>query len=306
MPVSAGPTGWRRPVRVPEQNLEQLEDEGFTLLPGFLEPEVLAAAQNALWQVFPRPEVYFANPDAYPGLCASQFSGIQLFPYAHWELNRLPVHDDLVDIARRFLRSDDLQIYKIELWPKYSGAVDYEQGLHRDFGNHTLAVPSVDPRYRQMTTFILLSDVTESDAPTRVVPLSRSRDIPLGVRYPPNGALAAAEVPVVGPAGSLFLYRTDVFHRGSGFQGEGRSRFAMLTDFMRQGSPWMGKIAWPNQAPRKGWTDALGRMTLAQRALFGFPAPGDPYWTAQTLADVGLRYPDMDLSPYRMIVTPST
>jgi hypothetical protein len=33
--------------------------------------------------------------------------------------------------------------------------------------------------------------------------------------------------------------------------------------------------------------------------VFGFPAPGDPYWDEQTLADTQVRYPKADLTPYR-------
>ena len=33
--------------------------------------------------------------------------------------------------------------------------------------------------------------------------------------------------------------------------------------------------------------------------MFGFPAPGDPYWDEQTLADTQTRYPRADLAPYR-------
>ncbi|MDB5450661.1 MAG: hypothetical protein JWQ52_1789, partial [Phenylobacterium sp.] len=39
-------------------------------------------------------------------------------------------------------------------------------------------------------------------------------------------------------------------------------------------------------------------MTPRQRDLFGWPPPGDSYWNAQTLADVGVRYPGIDLAPY--------
>ena len=34
---------------------------------------------------------------------------------------------------------------------------------------------------------------------------------------------------MTGPAGSLFAFRTDVLHRGSGMTREGSSRFALLT-----------------------------------------------------------------------------
>jgi hypothetical protein len=132
------------------------------------------------------------------------------------------------------------------------------------------------------------------------VPLSRTREVPLGLRHIEDRyTWPEAEIPVVGPAGTLFMYRTDVFHRGSNFTAPGRARFALLTDFMRRGTAWTGRHAWANQTGRKGWAEALSRMSPAQRDLFGFPRPGDPYWTDQTLADTQLRYPKMDLSPYR-------
>jgi hypothetical protein len=37
---------------------------------------------------------------------------------------------------------------------------------------------------------------------------------------------------------------------------------------------------------------------VRQRDLFGFPRPGDPYWTEETLAGVAARYPGIDLAPY--------
>jgi hypothetical protein len=37
----------------------------------------------------------------------------------------------------------------------------------------------------------------------------------------------------------------------------------------------------------------------ATRTLLDIPAPGHPYWTDQTIADMGVRYPGIDMSPYR-------
>ena len=45
--------------------------------------------------------------------------------------------------------------------------------------------------------------------------------------------------------------------------------------------------------------EVMARATVRERNLFGFPKPGDPYWNEQTLADVGARYPAMDMTPYR-------
>jgi len=285
-------------MRVGDDHLAEVWDQGFTVVEGFLDPATLAAAQEALWTIYPKPEDYFADPERYPRFARSQFSGLRFYPYPSWALNRVAVYPDLVDAAERFIGSKDIEIYKVELWAKYSGAINYDQPHHRDFGNHTLVVPRVDGRHVQMTTFILLSDVTEADGPTKVVPIPRATDIPLFPKEKKMGELIDREVSVAAPAGSLLIYKTDVLHRGSDFKGPGRSRFVMLVDFQERGWRWMGKMSWPNHADMEGMTEAMVRMTPRERDLFGWPPQGSDYWNAQTLADVAIRYPGIDLSPY--------
>jgi hypothetical protein len=291
-------------MRVPDRNLVELRENGFTVVERFLEPELLREAQEALWSIYPRPEEYFSNREKYSNFAKSQFHGIRLFPYPSWALNRITVHPDLIDAAERFLGTDDLHLYKVELWAKYAGAINYDQPHHRDYGNHTLTVPSRDGRHMQLTTFILLSEVTENDAPTKVIPLDHSQDIPFVPREQKFGDYFDREVSVTGPAGSLFMYRTDVLHRGSDFKEQGRSRFAMLVDLQPRGWRWTGKIAWPDRALAPGWVEAMERMTVRERDLFGFPPPGDAFWTEQTLRDTQARYPKMDMSAYRRAMIP--
>lgn len=285
-------------MRVSDAQLAEIWDQGFTLVEGFLDDDALRAAQEALWSVYPRPEAYFADPGQYPKFARSQFAGLRFFPYDSWALNRLAVAPDLVDAAERFLESRDIEIYKVELWAKYAGAINYDQMHHRDYGNHTLVVPRADGAHVQMTTFILLSDVTALDGPTKVAPLPVTRDIPLHPRQLPFGALAEQEVSIEGPAGSLLIYKTDVLHRGSDFAAPGRSRFVMLVDFQRRGWRWNGKMSWPDHAEKPGMTEAMVRMNPRERDLFGWPPIGSEYWNAQTLRDVALRYPGIDLTPY--------
>jgi len=287
-------------MRVPDEKLAEVWDRGFTIVEGFLDKKTLADARRALWKVYPKPEDYFADPKKYEALASTQFSGIKIFPYAQRALNRIPVYPDLTDAAERLLGSDDIEIYKIELWAKYAGAIDYDQALHRDFGNHTLVVPRLDGAHTQMTTFILLSDVTEEDGPTKLVPNQFTRDLPLAPqRRLKPGALAEHEVAVTGPAGTLMIYKTDTFHRGSDFTAPGRARFAMLVDMTQRGWRWNGKMSWPHHAGRKEMVKALVDMTPRQRDLFGWPPPGSDYWNEQTLRDVAARYPGMDMAPYR-------
>jgi hypothetical protein len=208
------------------------------------------------------------------------------------------VHPDLVEAVERYLGTTELHLYKVELWAKYAGAVDYTQPLHRDYGSHSLVVPRPEARYQQITTFVYLSDVTEADGPTRLVPYPEGEAVPFTPLYLGLGELADVEVAAVAPAGSLLMYRTDILHRGSDFTRPGGSRFSLLADFQVRGTTWGGKMAWPKQSPQR-WAKFMPRCSVRQRDLFGFPRPGDPYWTEQTLEDVAVRYPGMDMSPYR-------
>jgi len=285
-------------MRIPDAQLAEVFDRGFTVVEGFLDKETLASAQDALWEIYPRPEAYFAEPERYTKFTRSQFSGLRLFPYPSWALNRVVVYPDLIDAAERFLQTKEIDCYKVELWAKYAGAIDYDQAHHRDYENHTVVVPRADQLMPQMTCFILLSDVTELDGPTKAVPLEHTRHIPIGKSRLEMGEMFDKEVAITGPAGSILIYKTDVFHRGSDFKAPGRSRFVLPVDFKARGWQWQGKLAWPNQALNPGWKEAMVKMTPRQRDLFGWPPPGDPYWNEQTLSDVALRYPGIDLSPY--------
>ncbi|MHB8463290.1 MAG: phytanoyl-CoA dioxygenase family protein [Acidimicrobiales bacterium] len=285
-------------MRVPDAALDEIRERGFVLVEGFLAPYELKAAQEALRLHFPTHDEYLADPARYLQYSGSQFAGVEEFPYRSWDLNRLAFHPDLIDAAERFLATTELHLYKVELWAKYAGAVNYDQPLHRDYGSHSLVVPRLDGRYQQLTTFVYLSDVTEEDGPTHLVPYEQGRDVPFTPLYLQFGALADAEVAAVGPAGSLLAYRTDILHRGSNFTGIGRSRFSLLADYQARSTTWGGKMAWPKQSPER-WAKLIPQCTPRERDLFGFPRPGHDYWNDQTLADVALRYPGIDMTPYR-------
>lgn len=68
---------------------------------------------------------------------------------------------------------------------------------------------------------------------------------------------------------------------------------------MRGDVRWGG---WRNFARYGGQTrvdELVSRASARQRDVFGFPRPGDPYWTKRTLDEVEARYPDADWSRYR-------
>ena len=104
---------------------------------------------------------------------------------------------------------------------------------------------------------------------------------------------------MTGSAGTLFSYRTDIVHRGSRMTAERSARFTLLAHYDVWGPRWTGRVAWAEPALNPGWGELIERATPRERSVFGFPAPGDPYWDEQTLADTQARYPRADLTPYR-------
>ena len=102
-------------MRATDATLAEVRERGFSLMEGFLGPDELAAAQEALWLHFPKPHDYFSDPDGFARYGASQFAGVEEFPYRSWDLNRLAIHPDLVDMAERYLQTTELHLYKVEL-----------------------------------------------------------------------------------------------------------------------------------------------------------------------------------------------
>ena len=260
---------------MPDATLDEVRERGFALVEGFLAPDELTAAQQALWLHFPTPEDYFADPAAYRRVRdepVRRGRGVPL-PVVGPQPSGLPPRSGR---RRRALpgyhRAASLQGRAVGQVRRRS---DYDQPLHRDYGSHSLVVPRHDGRYQQLTTFIFLSDVTEEDGPTRIVPFERGKDVPFTPLYIEFGALADAEVPAVGPAGSLLIYRTDILHRGSNLTGAGRSRFSLLADYQARGTTWGGKMAWPKQAPQR-WAKLMPQCTRARARPLRLPAARRP------------------------------
>lgn len=283
----------------PDQ-LEQFETDGFVVV-----PDVLGAAEadellHAAWEQFPSPERYFADPEAFAHLTATPFSGLANFPWVSPQLNRLAAHPHIVSTVRQILGTDDVRLYKGELWAKYAGETDYDQHHHRDFGNHTLVVPTTAVRrWMQITTFTYLCDVDASNGATAAVPKRYSEHIPLGERRTRPGELRDCEVLASGKAGSTLFYSTEIFHRGTALKEPGASRFTVLLDYKAADAPWTNKHSFGHLGQRPEMIEFVTNVDADTRTLLDVPAPGHPFWTEQTIADMEVRYPGIDMSAYR-------
>jgi hypothetical protein len=292
-------------------------ENGFVVLPGYLPGEVLRPAIAELGTMFPAPSGFHDGSDPRrERYLDDEFAGIDSFPFDSPEISLLAVHDLLIRLARTLLGDDDLRIYSAEAWAKYTGAADYDQDLHRDYLNHTVLVPSEAADFQQLEMFVYLVDVPEDLGPPHLVPKKDtahiaatpnwlSRQAPTGPAPEHAGFVASGqaelyerEVSAAGPAGTVVAFESGTFHRGTGMTRPGGARYTMHVNYRRADAEWAQRHAWASRSHETAWYRFVERATPAQLELFGFPPPGHRFWTADTLASLALRYPNLDLSPW--------
>jgi hypothetical protein len=295
-------------------------EDGFVILPGFLPAEVLAPAVDELELMFPTGEDFHdgVNPDRNARFVGDEFSGIDSFPFASLALNRVPVCDALVSLASALLGTPDIRLYSAEAWAKYEGAADYDQDLHRDYLNHTILVPTSDPAFGQVELFVFLCDVTAELGAPRMVPRSDVTDaLPAKPNFFPRhnphkddeGFIASPgrpdlydnEIPATGPAGTVVAFQPQTVHRGSAITQPRGSRFTMHLNYRPAAAEWGHRHAWADRSHEPDWYEFVEQADARQLELFGFPPPGHPYWTPETLTGVAQRYPGLDMTPWRTL-----
>ena len=100
------------------------------------------------------------------------------------------------------------------------------------------------------------------------------------------------------PAGSVFPYSIDVYHRGTNLTAPSGLRYALMTCFKRAQDDAIGFTAWAFHH-HKPWDRIIDHGTPEQLACFGVPMPGHRFWTDVTLQRTQARYPNWDQTAYR-------
>lgn len=235
---------------------------------------------------------------------------------------------------------ESLRLSQSDLWPKYgrndkTGIQDNsDQRIHVDYPNHTLVHPSPWDRPEAVEMIVYLDSVETTGGSTALVPRN-GKDDP-AYRWPivdspgigdlpyindktaaetefarqrPNLAkwrqsLYARERYTAFKPGDIIFYRHDTWHRGTPLK-PGSRRLAQNLTYRRAGSEWISTLhtgwAWSAYSKDKYLERLLAGASLAQRAVLGFPQPGDAYWCDETITAVEARYGiyGFDPSPYR-------
>ena len=297
--------------RFTAQHVEAWRRDGGVVIPGFFTQEECAAVCADFEKVYGKVDGAdepkdFKKPGEIGKFNRHQVDLNDTIPFdCSPALNLIAVHPALMDLAATLLGTKDILLYQAEAWAKFTGDADYDQDFHTDYGNHTLTAPSEDARFNSVTTLCYFTDVTEGHGPAHFV--SRRDSLPFAgpeVSLSRQGAadlqdkLAAKARSSAGPAGTIFPYTIDVWHRGTNLIAPKGRRFAVMASFHRADVPAVNRYAWPYYGFRP-WHVIFEHASVDQLAAFGVQRPGDPFWTEETLRRTQVRYPKWDSSPWR-------
>jgi hypothetical protein len=297
--------------RFTAQHVEAWRRDGGLAIPSFFTPEECAAVVADFEKVFGRTEgaedpKNFKKPGEIGKFNRHQTDLNDTIPFdCSPALNLIAVHPALMDLARALLGTQDVLLYQAEVWAKFTGDADYDQDFHCDYGNHTLTAPSEDARFNSLTTLCYFTDVTEAHGPAHFVTRPDSKAI-----AGPEASFARSTVPDLqqklaakarssaGPAGTIFPYTIDVWHRGTNLTAPKGRRFAVMASYHRADVPAVNRYAWPYYGFRP-WHVIFEHASPDQLAAFGVPRPGDRFWTDETIRRTQVRYPKWNSAPYR-------
>jgi hypothetical protein len=300
----------------PDRIVQEWHTHGFVILSAHLRPEWLTPAVEQLGTMFPSADGFHDRTDPrWSRFDGDEWAGIDSFPFSAVEVSLLAVSDPVLRLAELLLGGPDLRMYSAEAWAKFTGAADYDQPLHRDYLNHTLVVPTRARGYRQLELFVYLVDVPEELGPPHLLSRTYTEDVPARPNWFPGADvdssdddfdspigrpdLYAEETSGAGPAGTVVAFEPGTFHRGTALRAPRGARYSMHLSFRPAEVEWGQRAAWADRSHGPAWYDFVSRASPRQLELFGFPPPGHPYWTPETLDGVALRYRGLDLTPWR-------
>ena len=296
--------------RITDAHEAHYREHGYAIVENFCTPNELEGALGNFDEVVPgwvdfakdpsRPKPEYYNKP-YPDQ-----RGIPHFPYQGKALNDLTFHPELHRFAVLMGEGEEMYCEQSHLTYKAMNTKDdFEQAMHLDYGNHTLAYPPDVPKYWQTAYLYYFTDVTLESGPTAVCSKQHYSErilVPNHHTRESRPEIYDNEVKVTCPAGSLLVYSMRTFHRGTAFTGANRGRLGMFVTYAPKACRWMGIVGWPISAGKPAFKEWIERASVEERNLLGFPEPGHEYWTDETLDGVGARFSGMDMTPYRDVM----
>lgn len=272
-----------------DAHIEELETEGFFILPNFISGEKLERMQAAQRRVLSTWEKIQSDPpDDQSGS-----SMLSSFPHEEMELYQATMHQPSIDFARMWLKTDAIHMRVGCLIARYPGHKGGGTGsdasnLHIDNGNNSLLPMSETLReFGQVGFWVHLEDVDEDQAPLRLIPKKYGKDM-------------TKNLPLVCKAGTLCVFTNYSWHSATAYTRADGQRFTFGYSFGRADHVWEGFKHYTHLG--KGspvFQQFIGSLSAAERELWRFPPAGHPYYNEQTLPLLEEQYTGWNSDEYR-------
>ena len=279
--------------RLTDAHIEELDHEGFIIVPDFISGDELTKLQAAQRRVLP---TYEQIKDDIPQDQAGH-SLLKCFPHEELDLYRATMNPESIKFARKWLKTQDIHMRVgclIARYPGHSrGGIGFDDSnLHIDNGNNSLLPVTEDLReFGQIGFWIHLEDVEEDQAPLRLVPKRYGRDM-------------TKCIPLVCKGGTLCVFTNFSLHSASAYARKDGQRFTFGYGFGRADHYWEGFKHYTQLGENTPvFQKFIGGLSAAERQLWRFPPAGHPYYTEQTLKLLEDQYPGWDADEYRRAIT---
>lgn len=318
-----------------EAQIQRFRDDGFLVVTGLWPPDLVDRAAAEARELHPADAIA-ARAEA--GERHGGFSEMPWTQRGDGApdaaLNQMTIHPRALAAVAQLIRARprDLRLSQSHVIAKYGklinrpghpnhGTVEGDQDIHVDYGNNTLLVPPRTVVPEAVACLCYYSDVDTCGGATHFARAAAGEltsyqpaefNPPNFVAGTSNGSAASeegprspervaqryeGEKPVYYKPGTCILYGLNAWHRGTP-AAVGKVRHTHHHVWRHRNAEW---VNWQSLAPRMAGmpTRFLEGLSVDQRTVLGFAAPGNSYWTEETLDAVGQRYPGMDMAPYR-------
>ena len=313
----------------PEQ-CESYQRNGYLLVPNLfskaqLAPALEVAEQNAYGKSH---EEFNAEIDAHPEIAETlirpkgrrSFGGPRAqfhdIPTGIDAIDRTLEHEPFLDALSQLLDTPDMHYHHGFVYAR-SGRLDRGtpkepwQGFHIDWAKPLLPPHPEWQRYGHIQAWVYLTDNDADCAPVRVLPGAHSkmnkliRD-PLGTEHASYRFDDIRELPfkfepvtATGKTGTVLFYSSHTPHSAQAFTNPRKQRAVLFYAVGRRDTSTWTLTEKRDIQERRRLRPFLTKTTARVRSLFGWPNPGDDFYTPETLHLIKNAYPEMDLSPYK-------
>lgn len=307
--------------------LEAFQRDGYVLVPDVFSQEEMALALEATERTFydgKRFAEWRETIDPATGAVRDGFNsgteGRSQFPTGNPTLDRLIESERYLDMFAECLGTPEMRYCNAHLFLR-SGPTDKRhapnpwEGYHIDHDTNSFLPPGAPlGRYDYVNSGVYLHDVEEDGAPMHVIPGSHTQVLDLLPRLFEEGAFRppttfpdirlvpefATPVPAMAKTGSAIFYSSYLVHAAVPFRNKRKQRVFWTLSLGRAENEAYNRFSNAYSYADRGFTVPFWKTTTPRvRSLFGWPPPGDPYYTPATLANLERWYPGIDLTPYR-------